>query len=93
MAFGGWGGGGIQKPSYFEGKSHMLPYLGNEFLLVAIIKQDSSNFLLYYLTSNQIWFIPLVKYHQSTNLTKLKKRKKILVAMLLSLKLIIKHKS
>jgi hypothetical protein len=53
----------------------MLPYLGNEFLLVAITKQDSLNFQFYYLTSNQIWFIPHVINHQSTNLTKLNKIK------------------
>lgn len=72
-----YGGGErkMLKPSYFEGKSHMLLYLSNEFLLVAIIKQDSLNFLLYFVTSNQIWFILHVNNHQSTNLTKLKKKK------------------
>lgn len=32
------GQGKIQKLSYFEGKSHMLPYSWNEFLLIAITK-------------------------------------------------------
>jgi len=42
------GRGKIQKLSYFEGKSHMLPYLGNEFLLIAITKQDSFNPIIVY---------------------------------------------
>ncbi len=41
------GGGGKYKSSHIEGKSHMLPYLGNEFLLIAITKQDSFKQLAY----------------------------------------------
>jgi hypothetical protein len=42
-----FGGGGKYKSSHIERKSHMLPYLGNEFLLIAITKQDSFKQLAY----------------------------------------------
>jgi hypothetical protein len=39
-------------------KSHMLPYLDNEFPLIARTKQDSKkDLLLYCLTSTQTWLI------------------------------------
>ncbi len=50
----------MQKSPYFqEKKSHMLPYLDNEFQLVARPRQDSKQFRF-------IWLIPLVDDRQSS---------------------------
>ncbi len=67
----------MQKLQYLEEKSQKLPCLDNEFLEVARTKQDSIDFLLNsWLTSNQIWLIPLLDDCHSTYLTKLNQNKK-----------------
>jgi hypothetical protein len=57
-----------QKRPFLEEKSHMFTYLDNQLLLIA--KKN----LLCSLTSNQIWFTPLVDDCQSTYLKKLKNK-------------------
>jgi hypothetical protein len=67
----------MQKLQYLEEKSQKLPCLDNEFLEVARTKQDSIDFLLNsWLTSNQIWLIPLLDDCRSTYLTKLNQKRK-----------------
>jgi hypothetical protein len=56
-------------------KSHILPYLDSEFLVVAKTRQAFQKLLLHGLTSSQIWLIPLVGDHQSASLKNLKKKK------------------
>jgi len=59
-----------QKLPYFEQKnSEIIIYFYNEFMEVTRTKQDSKKKLFSYLTSSQIWLIPLVDNHQSTYLT------------------------
>jgi hypothetical protein len=65
---------------FWKKKGHMLPYLDNEFPLIARTKQDSKkDLLLYCLTSTQTWLIPLVDDGYSTYFIKKKKQTFILI--------------
>jgi hypothetical protein len=53
-------------------KTHMSPYLDNEFLLIARTRQDSKRKVFHCLTCSQIWLNAFVDDHQSTYLTIIK---------------------
>jgi hypothetical protein len=65
------------KSPYFERKNPEGAIFNNEFVEVAITKQDSNYFLKNYcLSSSQIWLIPLVDACHSHLLHKIEEEKK-----------------
>jgi len=54
-------------------KMQKLSYWNNEFILIVRTRENFAENLVYYLTSSQVWFLPLVEDHQSTYLKTMEK--------------------